>query len=511
MMPLKNTSARLSSAVLILTLLFALPAQAYAAIEVSGWIPYWRTADGTADAREHIEQFTEVNPFAYSVKSDGSLSDTAKISQSAWKRLIRDARRNDVRVIPTVMWSDTQNIHKVLSDSSSRTKHVRAIADMVEDNDFDGVDIDYEGKKAETRVAFSAFLRELSIELKKDDKWLQCTIEARMPLEARFSGTPPPNIEYANDLPRINQYCDRVRIMTYDQQTADIQLNRKHTGEPYAPVSDVEWVEKVVNYMDNDIDRDKMMLGVPTYGTIYQLMSNTSGTGFTYIKLEAFNPQYGWDIAEEYDLEPERGPSGELELTFVPEDTSDSLPDQEDLERLAPKGTPSAYLASEGALAYAKKNRKQALFHYLTWSDDGAIKEKVELAEELDVAGISIFKIDGGVDPDMWDVLPEDAPKDLESPEGNPGNPVVVPTTPTTPATPGTGYQFTTDLEFGMEVPAVLELQKRLVSLGYLKATPNGYFGPATQAAVIAWQRAKGLPGTGYFGPLSRAKMNAGG
>ena len=119
---------RISSAVLVLTLVFALPVQAYAALEVSGWIPYWRTTDGTAAARKHIEQFTEVNPFAYSVKSDGSLADTAKISQSAWKRLIRDARKKDVRVVPTVMWSDTANIHKILSDTKFRAAHVKAIA-----------------------------------------------------------------------------------------------------------------------------------------------------------------------------------------------------------------------------------------------------------------------------------------------------------------------------------------------------------------------------------------------
>lgn len=506
-MQYKHLFIRITSAVLMLTLAF--PMQAFAATEVAGWIPYWRTKDGTTEARKHIKQFTEVNPFAYSVKSDGSLADTAKMDQSAWKRLIREARKNDVRVIPTVMWSDTQNIHNILSNEKTRKSHIQAIADMVEENDFDGVDIDYEGKKAETRTAFSAFLRELSIELKKDNKWLQCTIEARMPLEARFSGTPPPNIEYANDLPRINQYCDRVRIMTYDQQTADIQLNRAHTGEPYAPVSDATWVKKVVNYMDDDIDRSKIMLGVPTYGQIWQLMPNISGTGFSYIKLEAFNPKYGWDIAKEYGLEPSRGASGELELTYVPKETNKAFPSQKELEKLAPRNTESAYLAAEGALAYAKKNNKQTPVTYLTWSDEGAIKEKVKLAEELKVAGIAIFKIDGGFDPGLWDALAKSAEKNTKAPKGNPGDPIVVtPTTPTTPTTPSTGTKFTVDLEFGMETPGVLALQQKLAALGYLTATPNGYFGPATQAAVIAWQRANGLPGTGFFGPQSRAKMN---
>lgn len=512
--------ARISSVVLIASFVLGTPLSAVAAsdkLEVSGWIPYWRTEAGARDARSHIDQFTEVNPFGYSVKSDGSLADTAKIGEADWQRLIREASKKGVRVIPTLMWSDPNAIHAVLSDPAKRAAHIKAISSMVERNSFDGVDIDYEAKKAETRDSYSAFLRELSIELKKGNpaKWLQCTIEARMPLEARFSGTPPANIEYANDLPRVNRYCDRVRVMTYDQQTADIQLNRKHAGELYAPVADVAWVEKVVNYMDNDIDRKKMMLGIPTYGYIYQVMPNTGGTGFSYIKLESFNPKYGDDIAEEYDLTPERGASGELNLTYVPKDSPKTLPSQKELARLAPKGTESAYLASEGALAYAKKERKQAPVTYLTWSDAGAIRQKVTLAGRLGVAGVAVFKIDGSVDPDMWDAFADAAPKLTKAPKGNPGSPVVVAPTPVpTPIPPGptTGgiYRFTADLEFGMENADVRQLQNVLVVKGYLRATPNGYFGPATRDAVTSWQLANGLPGSGFFGPMSRAKMNAG-
>jgi spore germination protein YaaH len=511
----------MSAMLLIFTFVFATPANALAAgLEVSGWIPYWRTEAGTKAAGAHIDQFTEINPFAYSVKSDGSLADTAKIGGSDWKSLFKKAGKAKVRIVPTLMWSDTENIHKVLSNPTTRAAHIKAIVNMVDKEDFDGVDIDYEGKKAETRDYYSSFLRELSIALKKESpsKWLQCTIEARMPLAARFSGTPPANIEYANDLPRVNQYCDRIRIMTYDQQTADIQLNREHAGEPYGPVADAEWVEKVVNYMDNDMDRSKMVLGVPTYGNIYQLMPNVSGNGFSYIKTEAFNPGYGDEIAEEYDLTPSRGPSGEMELTYVPKNSNKSLPTQKELARLAPKGTDSAYLASAGALAYAKKEHKQTPVTYLTWSDAGAIKQKADLAEELDVAGVAIFKIDGGFDPDMWDAFAKKAPKVTKAPRGNPGDPiittpVITPTTPTAPAlpsAPSATYQFKTDLEAGMESADVRKLQDILLAKGYLKATPNGYFGPATLAAVTAWQRANGLPATGFFGPQSRLKMNSG-
>lgn len=384
----------------------ALPANASAAsLEVSGWIPYWRTDAGSKDAKKHLSQMAEINPFAYSVKTDGTLADTLKIDGKNWQSLIRSAERKDVRVIPTVMWSDTQTIHAVLSDPARRAAHIKAIVDEVEDRDFDGIDIDYEGKLAETRPYFSAFLKELSEEL--DGKHLSCTIEARMPLSARFSGTPPANIEYANDLPEINKYCDRVKIMTYDQQTADVELNAaaRKTNEVYGPVADVAWVKKVVDYMGEDIDTRKIMIGVATYGYIYQVIPNTSGVGYSYIKTEAFNPKYATDLAKKLKITPERNAAGELSFSYVPKEQTKALPTQAELVKLAPRGTSSANAAAAGALELMKKEGRQAPVQYLTWSDAGAIKQKVDLAKKLGVAGIAIFKIDGGSDPKLWSSL----------------------------------------------------------------------------------------------------------
>ncbi len=401
----------------------ALPLQAYAAssskkasasststkVEVSGWIPYWRTEAGTKDAKAHLSQFTEVNPFGYTVRSDGTLNDAAKLSDKAWQDLFKDAKAKKVRVVPTIMWSDTNAIHTVLSDPKLRAAHVKAIVKVVKDKGFDGIDIDYEGKLAETRPYYSAFLKELAAEFskKKANKWLMCTIEARMPLEARFAGTPPANIEYANDFKEINTHCDRVRVMTYDQQTADVQLNAaaRAAKEVYAPVADVAWVEKVVNYMSKDIDKRKMVIGIATYGYIYQLMPYADGSGYDYTKLEAFNPGYATAVAAEYGITPTRNRAGELSFTYVPKEQVAALPNQGFLAAWAPKGTTSGNLAAAGALALAKTKKQQAPVQLLWWSDAKAIGDKVALAKRLKVAGVAVFKIDGGSDPLMWEYL----------------------------------------------------------------------------------------------------------
>ncbi len=53
----------------------------------------------------------------------------------------------------------------------------------------------------------------------------------------------------------------------------------------------------------------------------------------------------------------------------------------------------------------------------------------------------------------------------------------------------------------------VIALQRFLVSAGYMAATPNGYFGPATTMGVKMFQAARGISATGFVGPLTRAAI----
>ncbi len=376
-----------------------------APLEFSGWLPYWRVASSTRDVLPNLSKLTEVNPFGYTVKKDGSLNDAAQVSKQEWQTLFAAAKKQNVRVIPTVMWSDTEAIHKVLSNKKLRKKHVAVIVKMVETNGFDGVDIDYEGKRASDRENYSAFLKELSLAMSKDkaNKWVMCTIEARTPPQDLYK-TIPADLEYANDFKEINKYCDRVRLMTYDQQRADLTLNKSAKGL-YAPVADVAWVRKVVTLASKDIDKKKLVLGVATYGYIYQVMPYDDGSGYSYDLLEAFNPKYGTDIAKEYGITPARNSAGELSFTYVPKSMPKSLPNNATVSAKAPQGTASAFLAAFGSTALAKEKGTQAPFYMLTWSDAKAIEDKVKLARELGIRGVAVFKFDGGEDPGMWKVL----------------------------------------------------------------------------------------------------------
>lgn len=226
-------------------------------LKVAGWIPWWQDTDGVKSATKQIKKLDTIHPFAFEVTMNGVLVDKAGLKDRNWRNLFKLAGRNDVDVIPSILWNDGTAILAVLSDKDKRQNHIENIIDMVKDGNYDGIDIDYESKLAETKDYFSTFLRELKDEL--DGKSLTCTVEARTPPDSLYR-TVPTTIEYANDYKEIAKYCDVVELMTYDQQRADLKLNDTRKGEPYIPVSDPAWVEKVIQLALKDIPADKIML-----------------------------------------------------------------------------------------------------------------------------------------------------------------------------------------------------------------------------------------------------------
>jgi peptidoglycan hydrolase-like protein with peptidoglycan-binding domain len=78
-------------------------------------------------------------------------------------------------------------------------------------------------------------------------------------------------------------------------------------------------------------------------------------------------------------------------------------------------------------------------------------------------------------------------------------------------------FIFTRNLSVGITHPDVKELQKFLNANGSVVATTGSgslgketsYFGPATKAALIKFQKAKKIdPASGFFGPISRSVVN---
>lgn len=384
-----------------LVLSVAFPYSAFAktnALEVSGWIPYWRDTQGMKDAKKHLRDLDAVYPFVFTVTTTGSLRDQGGLGDSDWKAFIKDARKKSVAIIPTVMWSDGDAMQTVLTSTTSRTAHISEITKMVKDGGYDGVDIDYEGKKSDTKDAFSFFLKELKTAL--GTKTLVCTIEPRTPPDSLYR-TIPDTIKYSNDYDAIGTYCDQVTVMAYDQQRADLKLNDARKGYPYIPVADEAWVRKVLELTLKTIPKEKVVLGIPTYGHHYTV-TVTPQWYRDYWKIGALNVPSILDLAKEYKVTPSRNSGGEMGFSYIP---PSSVLAQYTKKLKIPKNTPKAEKAAAQALAYANTTGKDATFNVVSYSDAGAIKAKADLARELGIRGVALFKIDGDEDQKAWSYL----------------------------------------------------------------------------------------------------------
>ncbi len=363
----------------ILTLL---PNAAFAAtpLEVSGWIPYWRMATGTIDIIPHLQNFNSVMPFGYIVQDDGTLYDafnfSATSSTSTANILRVAAKAEKVKVVPTVMWSNGAAINRILRSGPQRRALETNIANLAKEQGFAGIDIDFENKLAETRPYFSLFLEGLYARM--GQKWVYCSIEPRTPPSSAFAVLPD-KFDYANDYAAINRYCDRVQIMAYDQGAVDLKLNAAANSKPYIPVADLQWVKKVVNFAAQTISRKKIVIGVATYGYEYDLVPLAQG--YRYDLTWAFNPAYAATLASELGVTPTRNSAGEMSFVYMPTTTP--------------------------ALAGAAAALPVLSPHIVWWSDASAIAGKIRLARTLGVRGIAIFKLDGGEDPGLWNILPK--------------------------------------------------------------------------------------------------------
>lgn len=374
---------------------FLVPAVAQGANqEVGVWIPWWTEVAGAESALDNIRDIDIIYPFVFEVNSDGSLENKVDFKDDHWDDLFDEADDRRVDIIPTIAWFDGQAIHDVLSDRDSRDEHVDEIVAMVKKYRFDGVNIDYESKLSETIDDYSLFLKELEKALGTRD--LTCTIEARTPPDSLWKN-PPKVIDYANDYSEMNKHCDWVEIMAYDQQRADLKLNDERRGVPYMPVADTDWVEKVIKLAIKDIDKDKIMLGVATYGRAWDI-TVASEWYKDYKRVASLNHPRILELTEKYDSPIGRTDGGEAVISYFPEDSPwkvlNALP--------TPKDTPKGFEAAAKALMVATYADIEIPVRFITWSDAHAIEEKMDLVDKYDLKGTAVFKVDGEEDEEMW-------------------------------------------------------------------------------------------------------------
>lgn len=263
---------------------------------VAGWL---FLNDGLTTFANNVEIFSEINPVWYNILSGGRTSKNTNIASK--DTVMSLARANNVKVVPTIQNTypgGAEVVRRVLSDPMLRTRHIQDLVNLVisPENDFDGIDIDYEDMSQRDTWIFTAFIRELSMELVKYNKLLSVCVYYKADNSTK----------YGQYWPDLIQYVDTLKVMAY---------NCHYSSSRPGPICPVAWLQKTMDYAKGlPGANDKIVIGLPLYGFDWVKGSSAKARAVTYKEIQRMMRRYGinsnrigWDNGESYFTYRESG------------------------------------------------------------------------------------------------------------------------------------------------------------------------------------------------------------
>lgn len=232
---------------------------------LSGWIPYYSIKTSLPAAINNADLIREVMPFWYTLKFNGKTQSTVVTDLYSpanpsvpMAQTVSALRAAGFTLIPTITDGTEKDVLAgLLAKPAARAQIVKAITDMVMVNNFDGVDLDFEGFAfvdsnktwPKTAPLWTALVKELSASLHAQKKLLSVSTPYVLDPKGKQRGY------YVYAWADIAPYIDRLRIMTYDYSVAKV-----------GPIGPISWAERTVQYAVSVMPASKVYVGIAGYG-----------------------------------------------------------------------------------------------------------------------------------------------------------------------------------------------------------------------------------------------------
>ena len=232
---------------------------------LTGWIPYYSMKTALPDALNNADLVKEVMPFWYTLKYDAKIKAAyiVDLYQPANPSIpiaepLSAMRNAGFAIIPSITDGTTKLVlAELLKKTTSRTQVVNTIMDLVRTNNFDGIDLDFEGFAfvdgnatwKSTALSWIALVKELSAALRAENKVLSVSTPYVLNPQDAQKGY------YLYAWADIAPFIDKLRIMTYDYSVS----------KP-GPIGPITWAERTVQYAVSVMPASKVFVGVPGYG-----------------------------------------------------------------------------------------------------------------------------------------------------------------------------------------------------------------------------------------------------
>lgn len=306
---------------------------------VDGWIPFWLQSLAFRSVQNHPEILQTLSPFWYEVNASGEIT---KLNGAEDSTILSFARTHGIKMIPLITNGfSSELISSVLNDPNIRRTHLNNIIKLLNQMNYPGIDIDYENLFVKDKEVFVLFLQELKAALSPIGKQLIVDVHAKFDPVGDWSGSE------AHDYVGIGQASDLVRIMGYEYHWQG--------GDP-GPIAPADWIDRVLAYGVSTIPKNKIVLGLPTYG--YDWPQGQVAKGVTYNYAISTSKRYNAPVIEDAQLGPH--------FTYI------TTPD--------------------------------GINHEVWFTDAASFATLLDLVNQYDIKGICIWYL-GAEDPKIYDVI----------------------------------------------------------------------------------------------------------
>jgi len=317
-------------------------------LRVSGWT--WDETNLPENAKISV-----LYPFWYQLSCD-SLNVEQKVNGSQVPYFNRDlidyARERGIKIIPTITGSDEscQRTFDLLNTSELMDTNVSNIVALVQANDFDGIDLDYEDIRTDgsQKTLANQYVQKITTALHTIGKTLSFT--------ASYS-------ELDVDWTTVGGLVDRFNVMTYTWHGC--------WGEA-GPIAPIGWDEEVLNRAVAKINPAKVVLGV-------------AGFGYVWYNGQCESPSANW-LSTVWNSRP-------------------TYQDKTSIQAFDANGLYGDPNATDGSYRIGKAPH----FKYtdsdgenIAWYEDAqSTREKLDLVRSKGARGIAVWRL-GHVDPAFW-------------------------------------------------------------------------------------------------------------
>jgi spore germination protein len=198
---------------------------------------------------------TYLCPFSYHVQADGSLPQLNEIN------LLNLARAEGISPLMVITNFTSSGFssdlaHTILNSTDIQDQLLTNVLQMMQTKGYKGLNIDFEYVLPEDREAYNQFLERVVSRLHPQGYSVSSAIAPKVRKDQQGL------LYEAHDYEAHGRILDFVVLMTYEWGWA---------GGPPMAIAPLDSVKKVLDYAVTAIPRDKIMMGMPTYGRDWTL------------------------------------------------------------------------------------------------------------------------------------------------------------------------------------------------------------------------------------------------